>query len=169
MEIVWISNRQNQRASGVIALILGIIILLAAPFITSLIGVVLSAIVLIISIIVLITGVMMRGVGIPLILLGILGLCLGTFALLSPDLAVSVLGIFLGVWMFFLGAGQLMVASKFSTDTLYYVLILLGATLTVLVGLFLLISPVKGMQIMVFFFGCYLLVFGLLSLIRPRY
>ncbi len=171
MEFVWISSPQNQRSSGLVALIIGIIILLFAPFVTSLIGVVLSAVVLVISIGMIITGVMLRGAGfgLPLILLGILGLCLGIAALVSPDLAVSVLGIFLGVWMFFLGAGQLVFASRLSADKLYYVLALLGGTLTVIVGLFLLVSPVQGMQIMVFFLGCYLLVFGLLSLFRPRY
>jgi uncharacterized membrane protein HdeD (DUF308 family) len=171
MEFVWISSPQNQRSSGVVALIIGIIILLFAPFVTSLIGTLLSAIVLVISIVMIISGVMMRGIGLglPLILLGILGFCLGIITLVSPDLAVSVLGIFLGVWMFLLGAGQLAFASGLSSDRLYYVLALLGGTLTVIIGLFLLISPVQGMQIMVFFFGCYLLVYGLLNLFRPRY
>lgn len=171
MEVVWISSPQSQRSSGVVALIIGIIILLFAPFITSLIGTVLSAIVLVVSIIMIISGMMIRGAGfgLPLIILGILGSFLGIGALTSPDLAVSVLGIFFGVWMFLLGAGQLVFASALSADKLYYALTLLGGTLTVLVGVFLLISPVQGMQIMVFFFGCYLLVFGLLSLMRPRY
>jgi uncharacterized membrane protein HdeD (DUF308 family) len=171
MEFVWVSTPQSQRSSGLVALIIGIIILLFAPFVTSLIGTVLSAIVLVISVGMIISGAMMRGIGfgLALLILGILGFCLGITALVSPDLAVSVLGIFLGVWMFFLGAGQLLLASRFSADKLYYILALLGGTLTVIVGLFLLVSPVQGMQIMVFFLGCYLLVFGLMSLFRPRY
>lgn len=169
--MVWISSPQNRRSSGVIALIIGILLLLFAPFVTSLIGTVLSAIVLVVSVFLLISGLMMRGVGIglPLIILGIIGFCLGLSALISPHLAVSVLGIFLGVWMFLLGAGQLVLASQFSVDRLYYLLTLLAGTLTVLIGLFLLLSPVQGMQIMVTFFGCYLLVYGLLTLLRPRH
>lgn len=171
MEFVWISTPQSQRSSGLVALLIGIIILLFAPFVTSLIGTLLSAIVLVVSIGMIISGAMMRGIGfgLALLILGILGFCLGITALVSPDIAVSVLGIFLGVWMFFLGAGQLLLATRFSADKFYYIMALLGGTLTVIVGLFLLISPVQGMQIMVLFLGCYLLVFGLMSLFRPRY
>lgn len=171
MDMIWISSPQSRRSSGVITLVIGIFILLFAPFVTSLIGSLLSAIVLVVSIFLLLSGLMMRGagIGLPMIILGILGCLLGSTALISPDLVVSVLGIFLGVWMFLLGAGQLVVASRFLADRLYYLLTLVAGTLTVIIGVFLILSPVQGMQIMVFFFGCYLLVFGILCLVRPRH
>jgi uncharacterized membrane protein HdeD (DUF308 family) len=171
MELVWIATPQNRRSSGFVSLILGILILLFAPFVTSLIGTFLSALVLIISIFLMIFGGMLKGTGlrIPLFILGLFGFVLGITALISPDLAVSVIGIFLGVWLILLGAGQLVLASRFSADRIYYPLTLLGGTLTVIIGLYLIVSPLQGMQIVVLFIGCYLAAFGLLSIIRPQY
>lgn len=171
MEMVWIATPSNRRSSGVVALILGIIILLFAPLVTSLIGTFLSALVLIISVFLMISGFMLQGTGlrIPLVILGVLGFLLGLSALVSPDLAVSVIGIFFGVWLILLGAGQLVLASRFSADRIYYPLTLLAGTLTVIIGLYLIVSPLQGMQIVVLFFGWYLVAYGILSIIRPQY
>lgn len=171
MELVWISRPQNRRSSGIISLILGVILLLFAPFVTSLIGTLLSAIVLIISLILMITGATMQSTGLrlPLVILGAIGSLLGLAALISPDLAVSVIGIFIGVWLILLGAGQLMLASRFMTDRIYYVLTLLAGTATIIIGLYLILSPIKGMEIVVLFVGWYLVAFGILSIVRPRY
>lgn len=169
MQMIWISSPRTQRSSGLVSLIAGIIILFFSPFIASLIGIFLSSLVLIVSLMLLGFGIMMKegSFRFPLVIMGLVGFILGLAALLSPDLAVSALGIILGIWMFLLGLGQLTLASAFSGDNLYYLLVLLGGTLTVLVGLFLILSPIQGMQIMVVFFGCYLVVLGILSLIRP--
>lgn len=171
MQMVWISSPQTRRSSGIVSLVAGIIILLFSPFIASLIGIFLSSLVLIISLILFGLGVMIQGGSFrfPMIIMGLVGFILGLAALLSPDLAISALGIILGIWMFLLGLGQLTLASVFSVDRFYYLLTLLAGTLTVIVGLFLILSPVQGMQIMVVFFGCYLLVLGILTIIRPGY
>ncbi len=168
--MIWISSPQSRKGSGVGALIIGILILLFSSLVASLIGVFLSAIVLIISIIILVFGLMMRGSGfsLPVIILGTIGSLIGLSALLSPELAVSVLGILLGLWMILLGIGQLVFASTFSGDRLYHILTILGGTLTAFVGLFLFFSPVEGMRIMVLFLGCYLIGYGLLNLFRPQ-
>lgn len=168
--MVWISSPQSRKGSGVVALIIGIIILLFSPLITSLIGVFLSAMVFVISLIILGFGISMRasGFSLPMIVLGIAGSLLALSALLSPDLAVSVLGILLGIWMILLGIGQLIFASVFSADRLYYALIVLGGLFTVIVGLYLIFSPVDGMNIMILFLGCYLIVYGVLNLLRPQ-
>ena len=170
MQMIWISSPQARRSSGILSLILGILILLFTPFITSLIGVFLSSLVLIISIILLVFGMMMgTGFRIPLIVIGLIGSLLGLSALLSPDLAISALGIILGIWMILLGLGQLTLVSALSSSRLYYLLTLLAGILTVIIGLFLILSPLQGMQIMVVFFGCYLTAYGILSLLRPEY
>lgn len=171
MEMIWISSPQNRKGSGVGALIIGILILLFSSLVASLIGVFLSAIVLIISIGILVFGMMMRGSGfsLPILILGTIGTLIGLSALFSPDLVVSVLGILLGLWMILLGISQLVFASTFSGDRLYHILIILGGTLTMFVGLFLIFSPVEGMRIMVIFLGCYLTGYGMLSLIRPQH
>ncbi|MFH0968202.1 MAG: DUF308 domain-containing protein [Methanobacteriota archaeon] len=168
--MVWISSPQSRKGSGVGALIIGILILLFSSLVASLIGVLLSAVVLIISMIILVFGMMMRGSSISLlmIVLGIVGSLIGLSALLSPELAVSVLGILMGLWMILLGMGQLVLASTFSRDRLYHILTILGGALTTFVGLYLVISPIEGMRIMVAFLGCYFIVYGILSLIRPQ-
>lgn len=168
--MVWISSPQSRKGSGVVAFIIGILILLFSPLVAGLIGVFLSAVVLIISIIILVVGITIRGSGIsiPMIVLGIVGSLIGLSALFSPELAVSALGILLGLWMIILGIGQLVFASAFSADRLYHILTILGGILTTSVGLFLLFSPIEGMHIMVLFLGCYLMVYGILNLIRPQ-
>jgi len=170
MEMIWITSPQSRRGSGVVALVLGLFILLFSPLVASLIGVFLSVLVLIISIIILVFGLMLRGSGfsLPIIILGIVGSLIGLSALLSPELAVSVLGILLGFWMLILGIGQLALASAFTVDRLYQVLTIIGGLLTTLVGVFLIFSPVEGMRIMVVFLGCYLMVYGILTLLRPQ-
>jgi uncharacterized membrane protein HdeD (DUF308 family) len=170
MELVWISSPQSRRVSGVFALIIGILILLFSSLLTGLLGIFLSAVVLIVSIIILVVGYTMRnsGFSFPVIVLGILGPLMGLTALLSPELAVSALGIFLGLLMILLGAGHLFLASAFSADRLYYILLILGGILAVVVGIFLIFSPVEGVQVMVMFLGCYLIVYSILGLIRPQ-
>jgi len=169
MQMIWITSPETRRSSGIFFLFAGILILLFSPFIAGLVGIFLSSLVLIVSIILLGFGIMMQigSFRFPVIIMGLVGFVLGLAALLSPDLAVSALGIILGIWMFLLGLGQLTFASAFAADRLYYLLALLAGTVTVIVGLFLILSPVEGMQIMVAFFGCYLIVLGILTLVRP--
>jgi uncharacterized membrane protein HdeD (DUF308 family) len=168
--MVWISSHENRRSTGIVSLAGGIVILLFSPFIASLIGIFLSSLVLIVSLLLLGFGVTMKrgSFMLPIIIMGVVGFFLGMAALLYPDLAVSALGIILGIWMFLFGLGQLTLASSVSYDRLSYLLVLLAGTLTVIVGLFLILSPVQGMEIMVVFFGCYLVVLGILTLIRDR-
>ena len=169
MELVWISSPQSRKGSGVVALIIGLLLLLFSPQVSGLIGICIAAIILVLSLILLGFGVMIRGSGFSflLIIFGIIGFLLGFSALLSPVLAIMVLGIFLGFWVFLIGCGQLALAFRYAMDRWYQMFIMFGGILTVLVGLYLILSPVEGMQIMVVFLGCYLIGYGILSLIRP--
>ena len=169
MQMIWVSS-PGTRNAPVLAVIFGVILLFFSPFIPGLIGIFLAAAILILSLSLIGLGFSLRNTGffLPLLAIGIIGGVLSLYALLTPDTTVSFMGMLLGFVMLIMGIGQLFFSPSFVPDRLSWFFLVCGGVLTILVGLYLILSPREGMQIVTIFLGCYLLLYGLIGLLKRR-
>ncbi|HWQ65809.1 MAG TPA: DUF308 domain-containing protein [Methanospirillum sp.] len=167
MELLWVSSSQTRKSSGVVAIIIGLLLLIFSPNIPGFIGLLLSSVIFVFSLIILITGMNVKKtvVALPMISLGIIGGLLGMTALLAPDLAVSFMGVILGIGVIVLGIIQLAFLSAFASHQVSHKLLLIAGIITVIIGVFLLFSPQEGLRWVIVFFGGYFIVYGCIRLL----
>lgn len=167
--MIWVSTGMSRQAA-VVAILIGLIMLIFSPFIPNVIGVLLAAIIFLISLIIVGIGYSMRGSGfsVPFIILGIISGAVSLFALFNPDMTVSLMGILLGVVVLMMGIMQLGFSSGFIQDRLSWLFLIVGGLLSIVVGFYLILYPQDGLQLLVVFIGCYLIVYGVIGVIRGR-
>jgi|GEM_PF-1516578 len=169
MHMIWVSRGISQKA-GVVAILIGLLMLVFSPFIPGIIGVFLAAIIFLISLIIVGIGYSVRGSGfsVPFILLGLIGVCVSLFALFNPDMTVSLMGILLGVVILMMGIMQLGFSSGFVQDRLSWFFLIIGGVLSIVIGFYLILYPQDGMKLLIVFIGCYLIAYGVIGVIRGR-
>ncbi|MDD3574808.1 MAG: DUF308 domain-containing protein [Methanospirillum sp.] len=167
--MIWVSTGMSRQAA-VVAILIGLIMLIFSPFIPNVIGVFLAAIIFLISLIIVGIGYSVRGSGfsVPFIILGIIGGAVSLFALFNPDMTVSLMGILLGVVVLMMGIMQLGFSSGFIQDRLSWLFLIIGGVLSIVVGFYLILYPQDGMKLLIVFIGCYLIVYGVIGVIRGR-
>lgn len=167
--MIWVSTGMSRQA-GVVAILIGILMLVFSPFIPGIIGVFLAAVIFLISLIIVGIGYSVRGSGfsVPFLLLGIIGICVSLYALLNPDITVSLMGILLGVMILMMGIMQLGFSSGFVQDRISWLFLIIGGLFSIFVGFYLILYPQDGMQLLIVFIGCYLIAYGVIGVIRGR-
>ncbi|HPP78221.1 DUF308 domain-containing protein [Methanospirillum sp.] len=156
------------RQAGMVAILIGLLMLVFSPFIPGIIGVFLAAVIFLISLMLVGIGSSVRGSGfsVPFILLGLIGVCVSLYALFNPDMTVSLMGILLGVVILMMGIMQLGFSSGFVQDRISWLFLIIGGMLSTLVGFYLILYPQDGMQLLIVFIGCYLIAYGVIGVIR---
>lgn len=169
MNCIWLSS-PSSGLTPLLSIIVGVILLIFSPFIPGLIGIVLAAIILILSLVLIGLGITMKGTGLslPLIIMGLIGGVLSFYALVSPDVTASFIGILLGIAILLIGVSQLFFSPGFIHDRVTWLFLIGGGIVTILAGFYLILFPREGMQLVILFLGCYLIVYGLISLIKRR-
>ncbi len=169
MDMIWVSTGSSREAA-LAPLLIGLLLLVFSPFIPAFIGIFIAAILFVFSLLIAGISFSVKGTAFfaPALLLGIIGACMSLFALFNPDITVSLMGILLGVIVLMMGIVQIGFSPGFSHDTVSFLFLIIGGLLSVVVGVYLMLSPQEGMQLLVVFIGCYLIVYGLIGVIRGR-
>ncbi len=164
MKTIWFSSPEVRKTSAIGSFIAGFLIILLAQFIPSLIVILMSLFVLLLSVLLLITGVSLRGttLSIVMIILGVLGCILSMSTIITPDMAVSFLGVLIGIWVILLGIIQFGYAPTQSSDKWSFFFMIVSGIVSILVGIFLLFEPYEGLYLLTLFFGIYLIISGIL-------
>lgn len=169
MQMIWVSNRGSGQ-TALVSILFGLLLLIFSPFIPGLIGIFLAAAIFILSLALIGIGITMRGTGlsVPLIIIGVIGGGLSLYALLSPEVTVSLMGILLGIVILIMGVSQLFFSPQFIQDRLSWFFLIGGGIITLLVGFYMILYPQEGMQLVMAFLGCYLIIYGIIGYIRSR-
>jgi uncharacterized membrane protein HdeD (DUF308 family) len=95
--------------------------------------------------------------------IGVLGLLLGVLSVAVPALLVVSTGILTGIFLIVYGIGELAIGvTAVFAETLVRMLFVMLGLFSLVVGIFLVLNPVIGIDIFVWLFGFYLLVLGLM-------
>jgi len=169
MQMIWVSTRAP-RQTAALSILFGLVLLLFSPFIPSLIGIMLVAVILIVSLALIGMGFTLKGSGLslPFIIIGIIGGCLSLYALMTPDVTVSLMGVLLGIVILLMGISQLFFSPGFILDRLSWFFLIFGGIIAILVGFYMILFPLEGMQLVMVFLGCYLMVYGIIGFFRAN-
>lgn len=96
--------------------------------------------------------------------LGIAGVLVGILAIAAAMLFIVAAGLLLGVFLILFGIGEMVLgfALVVAEPMVRFVIVILGI-LAVVVGIFLLLHPASGIDVIAILLGLYLFVFGLMQ------
>lgn len=151
---------------GLLGVLLSLFMLFFTAIATELIMTIAGFILIMLSAVFLVEGICIETGGWPrwLILgIGFLGLVLGTLSVAVPSfLAISV-GLLSGIFLIVYGLGESAVGiGAVFADTMVRMVFLMLGIFSVIVGIFLVLNPSLGIDIIVWLLGFYLLVLGLM-------
>ncbi|MFT2816373.1 HdeD family acid-resistance protein [Leifsonia sp. A12D58] len=152
--------------SGVIALVLGVMILVWQDATVSLIAILFGLYFLIAGIIRLVRGIFVVGVApgprVLNIMLGVLLIIAGIISIRNPLNSLVVLGMVIGISWIIEGVAALV---ETSTDSSRWFGILFGVV-SIIAGIVVLLSPVESIGVLVLIGGIFLVITGILQLIQ---
>jgi len=97
--------------------------------------------------------------------MGIIEILIGILVLFWPQATITAFVYLMAIWAFVLGALEIYIASRDKTSTaakwIYYV----GAIITFVLGILVIIYPIMTSLIIIWLFGLYFLVYGLILFI----
>ncbi|MBN1167003.1 MAG: DUF308 domain-containing protein [Methanospirillaceae archaeon] len=155
--------------AGVIALIAIIfgLIAIAVPFLLF------ELLILIIGIVLLIIGILTAGVALSqesglnktlLLCSGLLSIIIGLLALISPYVATIAIAYLIAIWLVINGIIAIAYAVSISYAK-HRILTGIWGVVSLLIGLFLFVSPMVGIELLVLIVGIFFIIYGLVSLV----
>lgn len=161
-----IVDRKTLALRGLVAVIFGIIALVATGF-------VLDVLVYAFGFFAILSGILTAGVGMSsektelprwlLVPTGVLSVLVGIFALLSPMIVAIALTIFIAAWFLITGVTDLGLA-VFHKKTHHRILLALSGIIGVVVAIILVVAPVFGAFTLVMVLGIYAVAAGFISI-----
>jgi len=152
--------------SGLVAIIIGVILLVWTEATLAVIAVLFGLYFVISGVVRIARGVTSSGAGagsrLLSVIFGLAVLVLGIFALLNPEGSLAVLGLLVGIVWIVDGAAALL---EYSTDSSRWVGILLGVV-GIVAGGIVLFAPVETIGVLVTIGGIMLIISGLVQLVR---
>lgn len=152
--------------SGLVAIIIGVILLVWTEATLAVIAVLFGLYFVISGVVRIMRGVTSSGAGagsrLLSVIFGLAVLVLGIFALLNPEGSLAVLGLLVGIVWIVDGAAALV---EYSTDSSRWVGILLGVV-GIVAGGIVLFAPVETIGVLVTIGGIMLIISGLVQLVR---
>jgi uncharacterized membrane protein HdeD (DUF308 family) len=151
---------------GIIGALLGLFMLFFPDFASRIMVGLAGIAIILLSAIFIVEGLCIDAEGWPrwgILALGGLGLVIGVASIAVPSVLVFSTAVILGIFLLVYGIGELAIGIGFlfAEAMVRMVFIMLGI-FSVVVGIFLIISPAMGLDILVRFIGLYLLVLGLM-------
>ena len=161
-----IVDRKTLALRGLVAVIFGIVALVATGFI-------LDVLVYAFGFFAILTGILTAGVGMSsekselprwlLVTMGVLSILVGIFALVTPLIVAIALTIFIAAWFLITGVTDLGLA-VFHTKTHHRILLALSGIIGVVVAIILVVTPVFGAFTLVMVLGIYAVAAGFISI-----
>ena len=164
--ICCILDRKSLAMRGIVAVIFGILAIMATQFM-------LDFLVYVFGFFAIITGIINAGVGISserselpkwlLVTTGVLGILLGIFALLTPLIIAMTITMFIAAWALITGVSDLGLAVSNKTAP-HRALLALSGIIGILFAIVLVLTPILGAYAIVIVLGIFALVFGVISI-----
>ena len=161
-----ILDRKSLALRGLVAVIFGILAIVATKF-------VLDFLVYVFGFFVIISGIINTGVGISsertelpkwlLVTTGVLGILVGIFALITPLIIAMTITIFIAAWALVTGVSDLGLAISHKM-TPHRVLLAVSGIIGILFAIVLVLTPILGAYALVILLGIYALIFGFISI-----
>jgi uncharacterized membrane protein HdeD (DUF308 family) len=161
-----IVDRKTLALRGLVAVIFGIVALVATGFI-------LDVLVYAFGFFAILTGILTAGVGMSsekselprwlLVTMGVLSILVGIFALVTPRIVAIALTIFIAAWFLITGITDLGLA-VFHKKTHHRILLALSGIIGVAVAIILVVAPVSGAYTLVMVLGIYAVAAGFISI-----
>jgi uncharacterized membrane protein HdeD (DUF308 family) len=156
---------------GLIAVIFGLILMVWAPAVFNLISYFLGALIVIYSISIIIKGAVGVGQGSGksralLVILGIIGIIIGLLVLLNIEIMWLTIAVFIAIWAFISGFGDLWLGFTAEKESGWYrVLLIITGIIALAIGFFVILMPLMMDYVFVMVLGAFLFVLGIVSLI----
>lgn len=151
---------------GVLGALLGIFMLFFSDFATHIVAALAGFGIILLSAVFLVEGLCIDAEGWSrwgILGLGVLGLLLGIVSFAIPSLLVISTGIILGAFLLIYGIGEIaMGVGMVIVETMVRMVFIMIGLVSFIIGIFLLLNPALGVDILVWLFGLYLLVLGLM-------
>ncbi len=97
--------------------------------------------------------------------LGVLGVTFGVYLIIKPEFAAGLVGLMIALWAILYGAFDIAVSTKLFKDKLHFGWsYLLVGIVSLLFGVYMLLSPVEGVLTIVWLFGLYSVTVGAILL-----
>ena len=161
-----IVDRKSLALRGLVAVIFGVLALLATGF-------VLDFLVYVFGFFAIISGILTAGIGLSsektelprwlLVTTGVLSVLVGIFALMTPLIVAIALTIFIAAWALITGITDLGLAVSHK-KTHHRILLALSGVAGVLVAIILVVTPVFGVYTLVWVLGIYAVAAGIVSI-----
>lgn len=102
--------------------------------------------------------------------LGILGVAFGAYLLIKPEFAASLIGILIAFWAILFGIFDLVVARYAMKEKVDYAwsYVVVGV-ISIVFGIYLLLSPLQGILTFIWIVGIYVLVVGIILLLTSLF
>lgn len=157
---------KSRAVLGLVCVLLGLFMLFATGPATGIIASLAGVAIIALSAVFIVEGVFLDDGGWPrvaLLAIGILGLVVGIASVTVPSALLVTTGFLAGAFLLLYGIGELAIGIGvvFAEPLVRMLFVMLGL-FSAIVGLFLLLNPELGLEILVRLFGLYLLVLGLM-------
>ena len=153
---------------GLIAAIFGSILIIWPQGVLNLMSYFLGALIVIYSISVIIKGAVGQEIGrsrILLIVLGIIGALIGILVLMNIEIMWFTIAVFIAMWAFISGMGDLWLGFTAEKESgLYRLLLFISGIIALAIGFFIILMPVFMEVILVQILGVFILVMGIVCL-----
>lgn len=154
---------------GLIAVIFGLILMIWAPAVFNLISYFLGALIVLYSISVIIKGAVGQESGKSralLVILGIIGVVIGLLVLLNIEIMWLTIAVFIAIWAFLSGFGDLWLGFTAEKESGWYrVLLVITGIIGLAIGIFVILMPLLMDYVFVMVLGAFLFILGIVSLI----
>ena len=153
---------------GLLGIIFGLIAVFFPGFVLGVLAFFLGAIIIIYSVSVIIQGFVGNDKGttkILMIILGIIGIIIGILALMNIEVLGVTIAILLALWAFITGFSHLWLAFTATEYKYYRILLLLSGIIFIILGFFLVMTPLMATAALIWVLGIFGVAFGVVLII----
>lgn len=163
-----LKNNLGKIIFDIVLVILGLVFIIFPSFFVNSIGIIAGAILIIVGLLGIILALVTYSFlfsSIFSIIISVISLCFGITFVINPSLLVSILPIFLIIYLLFSGFSKIFSFAKFNKDK-YYIINLIVGIIFIILGVTLMFFIDEFNEIIAILFGVLLLIIGLSSLIE---
>ncbi len=99
---------------------------------------------------------------------GIIGIAVGLIVLLKPQLSITLVALFMGLWAILLGVLFALAYRRRNMPKTQKQFLLILGIISVGIGLLLVFNPFEGTRLITILIGIYAIVYGILSIVTKR-
>ncbi len=154
-------------ATGLLALLAGIVALLFPPAAKGFAVIFSGLAILILAGIVIDEGLFSENQGIPagvIFGIGILGIALGALTILAPAWLIATAGVLIGASLIIFGAIMVWLAAAIVFSDLIRLLVLISSLLAIVLGIWALFAPAASLEIFFSITGAFLILYGIIRI-----